>query len=187
MMTCISANDSPSGDGLALFETAIGVCGIAWSERGLTGVQLPERDAAATRRRLQRRFPSASETRTPVEVLQAIGRIVALLRGERVDLTPVVLDMDRVPEFDRGVYLAAREIPPGETRTYGDIARQLGQPGTARDVGAALARNPFAIVVPCHRIVASRGKTGGFSAGGGVKTKLKLLAIERATGPLFEQ
>ena len=186
-MTGISASKSPSSDGFALFDTAIGVCGIAWNERGVIGVQLPERDVTATRRRMRRRFPEVSEARTPVHVLQAIGRIVALLRGERVDLTPIVLDMDVVPEFDRRVYIAAREIPPGETRTYGEIARQLGRPGAARDVGAALARNPFAIVVPCHRIVAANGKLGGFSAAGGVKTKLELLAIELGAGPLFAQ
>jgi methylated-DNA-[protein]-cysteine S-methyltransferase len=186
-MTDISANESPSGDGFALFDTAIGVCGIAWNERGVIGVQLPERDRAATQRRMRRRFPAGSEARTPVHVLQAIGRIVALLRGERVDLTPVVLDMDGVPEFDRRVYVAARAIRTGETRTYGEIARELGRPDAARDVAAALARNPFAIVVPCHRIVAANGKLGGFSAAGGVKTKLELLAIELDAGPLFAQ
>jgi methylated-DNA-[protein]-cysteine S-methyltransferase len=186
-MTGISANESASSDGFALFGTAIGVCGIAWNERGVIGVQLPERDVSATRRRMRRRFPEVGEARTPVPVLQAIGRIVALLRGERVDLTPVVLDMDLVPEFDRRVYMAARAIPPGETRTYGEIARELGRPGAARDVAAALARNPFAIVVPCHRIVAANGKLGGFSAAGGVKTKLELLAIELDAGPLFAQ
>jgi methylated-DNA-[protein]-cysteine S-methyltransferase len=96
-----------------------------------------------------------------------------------------VLDMDAVPDFDRSVYIAAREIPAGETVTYGTIAKQLGQPDAAREVGAALGRNPFAIVVPCHRVVAANGKTGGFSARGGVETKLKLLSIEGAQVPLF--
>ena len=118
-----------------------------------------------------------------------MGRIVALLRGERVDLSPVELDMSRTPDFDRKVYVATRGIPAGETRTYGEIAKQIGWPEAARDVGAALGRNPFAIVVPCHRVTAANGKTGGFSARGGVKTKLRLLAIESGggVGPLFEQ
>ena len=90
------------------------------------------------------------------------------------------------PEFERDVYVAAREIPAGSTRTYGDIAKRIGRPTAAREVGVALARNPFAIIVPCHRVVAASGKTGGFSAGGGVKTKLRLLAIEGDFGPLFE-
>jgi methylated-DNA-[protein]-cysteine S-methyltransferase len=111
---------------------------------------------------------------------------VSLLRGERVDLRDVVLDMASIPEFERNVYSAAREIPAGATKTYGEIAKRIGRPTDAREVGVALARNPFAIVVPCHRVVAANGKTGGFSAGGGVKTKLKLLGIEGGAGPLFE-
>lgn len=186
-MTHTSTERAESESGLALFETAIGTCGIAWNERGVIGVQLPEDDQPTTRARLRRRFPEVSDGTTPVDVLLAIGRIVALLRGERVDLNPVTLDLDAVPEFDREVYVAARTIPPGATRTYGEIATQIGQPTAARDVGVALARNPFAIIVPCHRVVAANGKTGGFSAPGGVKTKLKLLAIEGGAGPLFDQ
>jgi methylated-DNA-[protein]-cysteine S-methyltransferase len=186
LVTIQSTEHSANTRAFALFETAIGTCGIAWNERGVMGIQLPESDAAATRARLQRRFPDACEAETPLEILTAIGRIVALLRGERVDLSPVEVDMNAVPEFDREVYVAAREIPAGATRTYGEIAKRIGRPGAARDVGVALARNPFAIVVPCHRVVAANGKTGGFSAGGGVKTKLRLLAIEGAAGPLFE-
>jgi methylated-DNA-[protein]-cysteine S-methyltransferase len=186
-MTCTSTDQPESGNGFALFETAIGTCGIAWSERGVMGIQLPEGDKNATRARLARRFRQAREAQTPIEILLAIGRIVALLRGERVDLTPVALDMEAVPAFDRDVYVAARGIPPGATRTYGEIAKAIGRPDAARDVGVALARNPLAIVVPCHRVVAANGKTGGFSAGGGVATKLKLLAIEGGAGPLFDQ
>jgi methylated-DNA-[protein]-cysteine S-methyltransferase len=172
--------------GFALFETAIGWCGIAWNERGMLGVQLPEHEAAATRARIQRRFPDMHETEPPPDVSRAIGRIVALLQGERSDLSSVSVDMNGLPEFDRDVYVAARQIPPGATLTYGEIAKRIGRPGAARDVGVALARNPFAIVVPCHRVVAANGKAGGFSAGGGVKTKLRLLAIEGGSGPLFE-
>ncbi len=172
--------------GFALFETVVGRCGIAWNDRGVCGVQLPEGDAAATRARLRRRFPSASEMEPGDDVRTVIARIVALLQGERVSLSDVALDMDKVPAFEREVYAAAREIAPGATATYGDIAKRIGRPEQAREVGVALARNPFAIVVPCHRVVAANGKTGGFSAGGGVDTKLKLLAIEGGYGPLFE-
>ena len=164
----------------ALFETAIGTCGIAWGPGGVVGIQLPEREAAETRRRLSRRFPDAQEATPPAEVQNAVDGIVALLRGEAADLTSVVLDMDGVPPFDRQVYEVARTIPPGSTLTYGEIAARLGERLLARDVGQALGQNPFAIVVPCHRVVAAGGKTGGFSARGGVKTKLRLLAIEGA-------
>ena len=102
------------------------------------------------------------------------------LSGAAVDLSTVPLDMERVPAFERRVYEVARTIPPGQTLTYGEVAARLGDPGAAREVGQALGRNPFAVIVPCHRVVAAGGKTGGFSATGGVTTKLRLLEIERA-------
>jgi methylated-DNA-[protein]-cysteine S-methyltransferase len=170
----------------ALFETALGTCGIAWSEHGLIGVQLPENDTALTRGRLRRRFPDAREAEPPPEIAQTIADVKRLLSGERVDLTSVALDMNGVPPYDRDVYRAAREIPPGATLTYGEIATRIGHRGTARDVGVALARNPFAIVVPCHRVVAANGRLGGFSGAGGPATKLRLLAIEGGAGPLFD-
>src|SRR4029453_17011519 len=96
-------------------------------------------------------------------------------------LSHVALDMEQVPAFERRVYEAARRIPAGKTLSYGEIAGQLGVPGSARAVGRALGRNPFAIVVPCHRVVAAGGKLGGFSASGGVHTKRRMLEIERAS------
>jgi len=166
--------------GFALFDTAIGRCGIAWGERGVVGVQLPEASEPATRARLRRRFPGAREAPPPPAAAQALEGITALLRGQGGDLAAVVLDMDRVPAFHRRVYDVARTIPPGATLSYGDIASRLGAPGSARAVGQALGRNPFAIIVPCHRVLAAGGKSGGFSANGGVTTKLRLLAIEGA-------
>ena len=166
--------------GFAMFDTAIGQCGIAWSDTGVTGFQLPERSAAATRRRLVDRFPGAADAVPPPPVQRGIDAIVGLMRGERADLAFIPLDMDGVPDFHRRVYDVARTIRPGQTMTYGDIAKTLGDPGTARAVGQALGRNPFAVIVPCHRVVAAGGRTGGFSAGGGTATKLKLLAIEGA-------
>ena len=172
--------------GFTTFDTALAPCGIAWSERGIVGVQLPEDNAAETRARLRRRFPDARELPPPPEVQLAIDGIVALLNGERRDLSAVTLDMGAVPEFNRRVYEVARTIPPGATLTYGEIASRLGDPGAARAVGRALGQNEFPIVIPCHRVLAAGGKTGGFTARGGVGTKLRLLAIERSPGPLFE-
>jgi methylated-DNA-[protein]-cysteine S-methyltransferase len=166
----------------ALFDTAIGRCAIAWGGHGIIGVQLPEAREAATRARMKRRFPGASEQSTPPHVGHAIAAIVALLRGEARDLTGLTLDMEGVPEFNRRVYEVARQIPPGRTLTYGAIAARLGDPGLARAVGHALGRNPFPIVVPCHRVLAAGGKLGGFSADGGVSTKRRMLAIEGAPG-----
>jgi methylated-DNA-[protein]-cysteine S-methyltransferase len=139
---------------------------------------LPDTHPEQTRARLLRLFPDASGVTPPPHVQQAIDAIVALLRGETIDLSFVTLDMDGVPEFHRRVYEVARTIPPGTTLSYGEIASRLGEPHAARAVGQALGRNPFPIVVPCHRVLAARGRTGGFSAPGGTATKLRLLAIE---------
>ncbi len=176
----------------ALFATPIGHCGIAWSEAGLTGVQLPEADEAATRARMAHRFPHCTEGEPPPTVRQAMDAVVALLQGspkEPADLGDIVLDLDGVPPFHQRVYALARGLQPGTTCTYGELARQLGEPGAARAVGQALGANPFAPVVPCHRILAANAGPGGFSANGGVTTKLALLLIEHAqfNGPgLFD-
>jgi len=167
-------------NGFALFDTAIGRCGVAWGGRGIAGVQLPEAGERETLARMLRRFPAAGEATPPPEVRQVIDRIVALLRGKASDLSTVRLDMDEVPVFHRRVYDAARAIPQGMTLSYGEIATRVGAPGAARAVGQALGRNPFPIVVPCHRVLAAGGKIGGFSAQGGIATKRRMLAIEGA-------
>jgi methylated-DNA-[protein]-cysteine S-methyltransferase len=167
--------------GFALFDTAIGRCAIAWSGRGVLAVQLPEANETKTRARMRRRCPHARETSPPPDVQRAIAGIAALLRGDAIDFSAVALDMEGMPEFNRRVYEVARTIACGATLTYGDIAKRLGAPGEAApDVGQALGRNPFPIIVPCHRVVAAGGKLGGFSAPGGAGTKRRLLAIEGA-------
>ena len=167
--------------GHALFHTAIGVCGIAWGSGGIVAVQLPEADAARTRTRLLKVVPeSPEEAVPPAEVQAAIEGIQALLSGETRDLREVALDMARLTPFQRDVYAIARAIDPGQTLTYGDVAKALGDPGLARAVGQALGHNPFAPIVPCHRVLAAGARSGGFSAGGGVATKLRMLQIERA-------
>jgi methylated-DNA-[protein]-cysteine S-methyltransferase len=173
-----------------LFETPIGPCGIEWGPRGINGVQLPMGSQEKTRARIRQRRGEIAETEPTAEVQRAIERIASLLAGKPDDLTDIPLDLDGVPEFNRGVYDIARRIPPGKTMTYGDIAKQLGGVELSRDVGQALGRNPCPIVVPCHRVLAAGNKPGGFSARGGVSTKLKMLAIEGAavnhTPSLFE-
>ena len=164
-----------------LFDTAIGVCAIAWSDRGVTSVWLPEQTDHQTRARVARRLPQALESTPPPVVARAIEGIVALLEGESRDLTDIPLDFDdAVPEFHRRVYDVARTIKPGMTLSYGEIASRVGEPDAARAVGQALGKNPIPIVVPCHRVLAAGGGTGGFSAPGGTATKLRLLVIEGA-------
>lgn len=168
--------------GFAFFDTPIGQCGIAWSGRGVIAVQLPEAREAATRSRLLERCPEACETPPPPEVRHAVEAITSLLRGEASDLSGIELDMEGVPPFFRRVYEASRAVGPRTTLSYGELAAKLGAPGAARAVGQAMGRNPFAIVVPCHRVLAAGGKLGGFSANGGIATKRRLLAIEGMSG-----
>lgn len=167
-----------------LFDTAIGACGVAWNARGLIGVQLPEADAASTRRRMAKRFPQAQEAAAPRSIQAAIKGIIALLNGEKRDLRDVAIDDSDTPEFNARVYKIVRQIPPGETLTYGEVAERLGDKTLARAVGQAMGQNPCPVVMPCHRVMAASdrngAKTGGFSAPGGVVTKLKLLTIEGA-------
>lgn len=162
----------------ALFDTAIGRCGIAWGSRGIVGVQLPEKNSAATRTRLLRHCPTADELEPPKPVARAVEDIQALLKGEKKSLRAAQLDMSRVAPFNVRVYETTRAIPPGQTRTYGDIARAIGDASAARAVGQALGRNPFPIIVPCHRVVGANDRLVGFSASGGIATKLRMLQIE---------
>ncbi len=168
---------SPS---FSVFDTAIGRCAIAWSDCGIARVQLPETSDALTCARLLRHLPDATQAEPPEHVQQAITRVRALLAGERDDLGDLPLDLREVPPFHRRVYELVRSIGPGRTITYGEIARRLGDPAAARAVGQALGENPFAPIVPCHRVLAAGRRPGGFSAAGGVTTKLRMLEIEKA-------
>ncbi len=166
--------------GFTLFNTAIGACAVAWGSRGLLGVQLPETTEKATRARIAKRFPDAQEVAPPAAVQAAIDGMIALLAGERRDLADIAIDDDGVPQFNQRVYKIVRRVPPGQTITYGEIAEKIGDKALARAVGQAMGENRCPIVMPCHRVLAASGKPGGFSASGGVVTKLKLLTIEGA-------
>ena len=168
---------SPS---FALFDTPIGPCGLVWGAYGLVGVLLPEASAGATRARARRRFGGAHETDAPPDIQPVMTRLVSLLHGEPDNLQDIALDTSAVPPFNLRVYELARGILPGQTLTYGEVAARLGEPHAARAVGQALGTNPFPIIVPCHRVLAAGGKSGGFSAPGGARTKLRLLEIEGA-------
>lgn len=164
----------------ALFETPIGVCGIVWRGETVAATALPDAVPGRTRTRLLARHPGAVESEPSPAIAALIAAIRDLLRGAAADFSSAALDFAGVSDFDRGVYQAALAIPLGRTVTYGEMAKSIGDPGAARAVGAALGRNPFPIIVPCHRILASGGKSGGFSAPGGTATKFRILQIERA-------
>lgn len=163
-----------------LFDTPIGPCALAWRGARIVAVQLPEGTAAATAARLRRRLQGARSQSPPRFVQQAVSAICRLLQGEGDALSGIELDLSPLTPFCRRVYAAARAIPAGATLTYGELAARAGEPGAARAVGQAMARNPFPLIVPCHRVTAAGGRAGGFSARGGVGTKFRLLRIEGA-------
>jgi methylated-DNA-[protein]-cysteine S-methyltransferase len=169
-----------SAQRFVLFDTIIGRCGVAWGDRGLIGMQLPESSPGAVWARLRKRFPDAAEGEPTPEIEAVIERIRDLLAGGKDDLADIALDLDGQPTFNLRVYEIARAITPGETSTYGEVARAMGEPGAARAVGKALGENPWPIVVPCHRVLGASGNMGGFSAPGGAETKARLLTIEKA-------
>jgi methylated-DNA-[protein]-cysteine S-methyltransferase len=167
--------------GFCIFYTAIGACGLAWGVDGkVAGAQLPESNEQGTRNRMRRQYPQAVEAEPPLAMQEVIRRVRNLLNGQPDSLLDVSLDMSNVPEFNQRVYEVTRAIPPGRTLTYGEVAAKIGEPGAARAVGQALGHNPFAPIVPCHRVLAAGQGGGGFSAEGGVATKLRMLQIERA-------
>lgn len=163
----------------SLFATQIGDCGIAWRNETVVATRLPDESPDETSRRLAARTGGAPGE-PPNVIGHAISLVTALLEGERMDLTSIVCDLGKSDPFAARVYAATRAIPVGETSTYGDIASQLGDTRLARTVGQALGRNPLPIIVPCHRVVGAGGRLTGFSAAGGVATKLRMLAIEGA-------
>ena len=166
--------------GHTLFDTVLGRCAIAWGARGIAGVQLPEGSDEATQARLLRYTGPLPYAAPPSEVATAIVAIQALLAGQAHDLSAVVLDVEGLTDFQQRVYAITCRIAPGQTRTYGEIAAELGDRHLARAVGQALGFNPFAPIVPCHRVLAAGQKAGGFSAHGGAATKLRMLATEGA-------
>jgi len=167
-----------AGRGYTIFDTAIGRCGIAWGDLGIIGVQLPEVRELDTRKRLFHLYPEARELRPPVNVEAAIEGIAMLLRGGVSDLSDVTLDMTGIPAFNQRVYAFARSIPRGESRTYADVASALRASGATHSVAQAIARNPFMIIVPCHRVLEAGHYADKISPNGGVISKRRLLSIE---------
>jgi methylated-DNA-[protein]-cysteine S-methyltransferase len=167
-----------AGRGYSIFDTGIGRCGIAWGDLGVIGVQLPEAREIDTRRRLYQLYPDARELHPPDNVETAIEGIVTLLRGCDSDLSDVALDMTGIAAFNQRVYESARSIPRGETRTYDEVASALRASGAVHSVAQAIARNPFMIIVPCHRVLEAGHYADKISPNGGAISKRRLLSIE---------
>jgi len=162
-----------------IFETAGGFCGIAWSDAGITRFQLPTKAAESTERLLLRRLPDAEPGAPTPDVLEAVAAVKRYFQGEETDFSGVELDLTGQDAFFRDIYVAARRVGWGRTTTYGALAKELGAgPEAARDVGQAMAKNPVALIIPCHRVLAAGGKLGGFSAPGGSSSKARMLELE---------
>ena len=178
-MKPVSSKPASSPQRYAVFRTALGVCGLAWQDETVTAVRLPDARHELTGQTLAR-LTGGSEDTPSGHIRDAMDAITALLDGEKTDLRFISCDRSRVDPFAQRVYDLTRAIDVGETRTYGHIAQALGDKTQSRRVGQCLGRNPFPIIVPCHRVMGANGKLTGFSAPGGTTTKLKMLEIEGA-------
>jgi methylated-DNA-[protein]-cysteine S-methyltransferase len=162
-----------------VFETVAGSCGIAWNSVGITRFQLPTRSAEASERNLLRRLPNAKPGTPTPEVAEAVTAAKRYFEGEETDFSGLKLDLGEQDAFFKQIYDVARRVGWGRTTTYGALAKQLGAgPKAARDVGQAMAKNPVALIIPCHRVLAAGGKVGGFSAPGGAAAKIRMLKLE---------
>jgi methylated-DNA-[protein]-cysteine S-methyltransferase len=161
-----------------VFDTAIGCCGLAWNGRGITHMQLPDRDRDGTERQLRRRVPGEGAAEPPAEIAPAIGALQRYFAGEAIDLSSITVDLGDRGSADLAIYAALRAVGWGETVTYGELARRAGLLHGAQAVGQAMAKNPVPVIVPCHRVLAAGGRIGGFSAPGGTSTKERLLGLE---------
>jgi methylated-DNA-[protein]-cysteine S-methyltransferase len=164
----------------AEFDTPIGACAIVWRSDRIVGTFLPAATPGAMASHVRRKFGEIATADPPAHIAELIALIRRLLRGDRVTFDGLGLDMSGVSPFDRRVYAATAAIPPRETRTYGEVASKLGNAGAAQAVGRALGSNPFPILIPCHRVLASGGRSGGFTAPGGLATKFRILELEGA-------
>ena len=159
-----------------VFETRLGLAGIAWNDDGVvTRFRLPDPDRANA----EKQFKGKAET-PPPGVADVIAQALRYFEGEKIDFTPIDLDLSHVEPARRSIYDALRKVAFGETVTYGELAKRAGatQPQAAQDVGVAMARNPVPLIIPCHRVLAAGGKLGGFSAAGRTEAKERMLALE---------
>ncbi len=159
-----------------LFETKLGFAGIAWGDDGVTRFRLPDPDREAA----AKQFRGRTESAPPAAIAAVVDQARRYFDGERIDFTPIPLDLSGIDPFRRGIYDALRQVAFGETVTYGELAKRAGAtaPQAAQDVGVAMARNPVPLIIPCHRVLAAGGKLGGFSAPGRTEAKQRMLALE---------
>jgi DNA-3-methyladenine glycosylase II len=164
----------------SLFETPLGTCAIAWNERGVIAFQLPEATKKQTEERIAKRASAIKSAVVPKRIATIIKQAQKHFGGEAQNFQDVAVDLDGTTEFSKQVYDICQSIPAGKTMTYGEIAKAMNRPAASRAVGRAMGMNPIPLIIPCHRVLASGNKPGGFSAFGGFATKLKMLNLEGA-------
>lgn len=162
-----------------MLETALGPMAIGWTDAGISRVLLP----GDTPEQMRTRLEQAGGVEDAAGQAEIAARILAYAEGTNDSFADVELDLSRVPEVNRRIYAHIRVLSWGETTTYGAIARWLGDVALSRAVGAAMGANPIPLIVPCHRVLAADGRTGGFSSPGGVRAKMEMLALEKAASP----
>jgi len=162
-----------------LFDTALGCFALGWSDAGVSRLMLPGEPAP----RMRERLLGNDGVERPAGQGELVARIVAYAEGAEVAFQDLTLDLSMVPDLHRRIYEHIRGLGWGETTTYGAIARWLGDVAMSRTVGTALGQNPIPLIVPCHRVLAADGRTGGFSSPGGVRAKMEMLSLERAASP----
>lgn len=170
--------------GQAVFAAGGGWCAIAWSPQGVTLLTLPLPDEDSALSALPAGSPVPRSSPLPSPIASVAESVRQYLADGEVDLSGIRVDLSGLPPFRRKVCEYVRGIPPGQVRTYGQVARAVGSPGAARAVGGAMAGNPVPLLVPCHRVVGANGEMVGFSAPGGTRTKQALLKMERGTLPI---
>lgn len=179
----VPAEVSPALSWLS-FATDMGYCAVAWNARGVCRFVLPLATKAQAESQMRLRARGAVQIaesqigEAPRWIAALVADVQAHLAGDPRSFAAVPVDMTWAEGFGAQVYRECRAIEAGTVLTYGELAARVGQAGAARAVGAAMGRNPVPLIVPCHRVVAADGKTGGFSAPGGAQTKLALLARE---------
>lgn len=172
-----------SNAGWITFQTSMGICGISWNAYGIASFHLPEASGVQIEKLLKKISGNVhASSSLPLWIKEIIRKVKAHLRGNPQDFSDAPLHLNGVAEFRRSVYKAAQKIPSGKVMTYAELAKTIGRPRAARAVGTALAKNPIPLIIPCHRIISSSGKLGGFSASGGLGMKAAILACEKALG-----
>jgi O-6-methylguanine DNA methyltransferase len=159
-----------------IFKTKRGYFGVVGNDAGLLRTLLPQADREDIKRKILEAFPTARPEKRPFEAVSKA--VLGYFGGKKVDFSNVKVEIDKLRPFAKKVLAACRGIGFGRVVTYRELAKKIGRPGAARAVGTVMAKNPLPLIIPCHRVIRSDGKLGGFSAPGGIKTKKKLIELE---------